>query len=222
MDLCVAAHGTAAFQGPLLGQVAADAGQASSGLAYAQVSAYLSLAPGAYDVRIVPAGAADCSTPTSLDAGSVPDVTNLPAFAPYTNATLLVAGELTPSGGDMGLTVAAIGDDVVLERGGAALRAVNAMPGIPSLDFDLGSSDAGWVPLFTGVAFASAASRAGTSVGAVDPNGYLSVAPPPGPTASAGSLIERGTRETSVVAWRESPSPRRGHRDADRHGRSAG
>src|ERR1700677_1906860 len=72
LDVCVAPHGTTAFQGPLIAQLAAslglgvlqdggnenDAGHV--GLSFPQVSAYVSLAPGQYDVRLVAAGAPSC------------------------------------------------------------------------------------------------------------------------------------------------------------------
>lgn len=77
-DVCVAPHGTTAFQGPLLGQLAAtlglaapasgDAGGEDAGavaLAFAQVSAYVPLSPGQYDALLVPAGAASCGSVTT-------------------------------------------------------------------------------------------------------------------------------------------------------------
>jgi hypothetical protein len=77
IDLCVAPHGTTAFQGPLLARLIASTGQDAGtdalapGLAYAQVSAYLSLDEGQYDVRLVAAGASSCSA--SLPTASAPD-----------------------------------------------------------------------------------------------------------------------------------------------------
>jgi len=64
IDFCVALHGTATFRGPLLAALAASPGAgdaATTGLSYAQVSAYFAVTPGQYDLRIVAAGAADCS-----------------------------------------------------------------------------------------------------------------------------------------------------------------
>jgi len=77
VDVCVAPHGTMSFQGPLLAQLAARIGEESGadaarpGLAYAQVSAYLPLDEGPYDVRLVMAGASSCSA--SLPFASAPD-----------------------------------------------------------------------------------------------------------------------------------------------------
>ena len=92
IDVCVALHGTGSYQGPLIGQLAAtnagDAGEDAEGggadddaglpgVSYAQVSAYLPLDPGDYDVRIVAAGASSCDASTAGGA-AVPDSTNLP------------------------------------------------------------------------------------------------------------------------------------------------
>src|SRR5580698_3335023 len=65
LDVCLALHGTGAYQGPLLAQFAEDAGLAADagapGLSFATVSAYLAVDAGAYDVRLVPAGATTCT-----------------------------------------------------------------------------------------------------------------------------------------------------------------
>jgi hypothetical protein len=59
LDVCVAPHGTTNWQGPLVAQLSgADGG--APGIAYSQVSAYLSIAPGQSDVLIVPAGSTSC------------------------------------------------------------------------------------------------------------------------------------------------------------------
>ncbi len=212
IDLCIAPHGTTAFQGPLIGQLATSLGvgdpdAAPAGIAYTQVSAYLSVAPGPYDIRIVPAGASDCSSPPAItadpgagtdadadagaDAGAdaatdaatgpdadaaLPDTTNLAAFAANAYATLLIAGSLTPNASAKTLSVTAMVDDSAL-AGAVALRAINALPDAPSLDFGLGSSSTGWLPLFTDVAFGSASSHAGPHVGVLDGNGYLPIGP---------------------------------------------
>jgi hypothetical protein len=80
VDICIAPHGTALFQGPLLaglgGNDAGGGDAAPPGLDYAQVSAYFSVAAGSYDVRIVAAGATDCSValapvpPSIVDASA--------------------------------------------------------------------------------------------------------------------------------------------------------
>jgi len=195
IDVCAAPHGTSVFQGPLVGQLAASLATAAGGeggavgdggavgIGYSQVSAYLPLAPGQYDVRIVAAGATSCASPLALarpfggaDAGSDEDAgdatapidatapldatapvdasaaldasidgsspasdwTNLPVLPFNTYATLLVAGDLSPVGGDAPLEVTVLRDDAILAGGAVVLRAVNAVPSETSLDFGLG------------------------------------------------------------------------------------
>jgi hypothetical protein len=175
VDVCVASHGTGSFQGPLLAQLPADA--SAPGVAYAQLSAYLPLDPGAYDVRIVAAGASSCAPVGVVDAAAWPDSFTLAALVGGAFATLLIAGELVPAGGDPPLTVALLGDDAVLGGGAASLRAINAMPGEPSLDFGLGSSATSWMPLFIGVHFAATSANVDPDDAPADANGYVPIAP---------------------------------------------
>jgi hypothetical protein len=194
-DVCIAPHGTTDFQGPLIGQLArslagGDGGAEDAslpGLSYPQVSAYLAVTPGQYDVRLVGAGATDCSADPSADAasdagadaasGSPPDTTNLPALAYGTSSTLLIAGDFSPVGADRALTVAMLPDDAVLAGGAAVLRAINAVPSWPSLDLGYGSPAGTWSPVLANVVFAQASSQAAPGYGTVDGNGYLAIAP---------------------------------------------
>jgi hypothetical protein len=257
IDVCIAAHGTTTFQGPLLAALSSSIfgtdAAATTGLAYAQVSAYLSVAPGPYDLRIVAAGATDCSTAltgasasaldggaldgasledadtvAAVDADTVTDAgteavadagteagtdavlvppaadAGLPAgmpLAPFSSnayATVLIAGLLSPTGSDQGLTVTAIVDDSKLAGQAIALRAVNAMPSAPLLDFGLGSFSTSWLPLLTNVAFASASAHVGPSVGVVDTNGYLPLAPLSSQTVSA--RLSSGATSDAAIA----------------------
>jgi len=256
VDVCVALHGTARFQGPLIAQLSGqDAGEdgGAPGLVYAQVSAYVPLDVGTYDVRLVAAGARDCSLPLPLpygidgadpdaasfadgseldrtgadgdveaednepsgdeemreeaavDAGAfdattagdldgtraeapgvdasihppghLPDTINLPPLALNAFATLLVAGDFAPAAADAPLAIGLIRDDAELAGEATALRAVNAVPSAPSLDFGLGSFASTWLPLLTNVSFGAASAEAGTDDGVVDSNGYLPMAP---------------------------------------------
>src|ERR1700678_1543757 len=138
LDVCVAPHGTTDFQGPLIAQRAAalavggsaDAGNENDGgpvgLSFAQVSAYVSLAPGQYDVRLVAAGAQTCASlaaadrqiewvEAGVDRGAAsfapPDWVTLPALQANTFSTLLIAGDLTPAGDDAPLGVSLLTDD---------------------------------------------------------------------------------------------------------------
>jgi hypothetical protein len=204
VDVCVAPHGTTLFRGPLLAQLAASLGDdggtdaAPPGVTYAQVSAYLSLAEGPYDVRLVAAGATSCSpslpsasSPDDADggdggpdtdaaSGGTPDWTDLPSLVFNTHTTLLIAGDWRPAGSDPGLTVALLGDDAVLAGPGAVLRAINAVPTWSTADFGLGSFGSDWMAILTAVPFAAASADAGVDNGVVDRNGYLAIAPQQG------------------------------------------
>jgi len=251
LDVCLAAHGTGLYAGPLFALFVDDAGLASDantpGLSYAQVSAYIAVDPGTYDMRLVSAGATSCSSAltvpaipsqdagadasgdtsadtdasadadastdagadsdanvdasTTADAGAsagtivLPDATNLAALKAGDSATLLVLGEPFPAGSDASFRIAVVHDDSALAGGAASVRMVNALPGVPAVDFGFGSFADGWSPLFTKVAFGSASTQAATNQGAADPNGYLPVAPF-GPQLVS---VRASTRPTSDV-----------------------
>ena len=218
LDVCIAPHGTGMFQGPLLAHDAAalvgDAGlpddAGAIGLTYAQVSAYVPVDPGPYDVRLVAAGAPSCDTPLSTAGGEVTDAghpadagargsadwTDLPAIANDTSTTLLVAGDLLPSGSDAPLGVTMMTDDAVLTTGAVVLRAINAVPSAAAIDLGFGpgaGADAGWLPLFTGVTFGGAGGSPGPGEGTLDANGYLPTAP-----LSAQTVIARTSGDASA------------------------
>ena len=235
LDVCLAARGTGLYTGPLFALFAGDAGLATDasapGLSYAQVSAYIAIDPGTYDVRLVSPGATSCSSAltvapipsedasmsadsemsadaeasestdadadvdananagaeasesTDADAGAsagttvLPDATNLAALEAGDSVTFLVLGKPFPTGTDASLRIAAVHDDSALAGGAASIRMVNALPGVPAVDFGFGSFAGGWSPLFTKVAFGSAGTQAAANQGAADPNGYVPVAP---------------------------------------------
>jgi hypothetical protein len=233
LDVCVAPHGTSNWQGPLIGQLSGiDAG--APGLAYAQVSAYLSIAPGQNDVLVVPAGSTSCglliadggqaaanddasteglsdaradAVSDGGDAGLASDtlgfpilsvVSHLPALSANAPATLIIAGEVRPKGGDGGLTFAVISDDIQLAGGAASLRTINALSHGGALDFGLGSLATKWNPLFMDVPFGAFGTQAGPSNGAVDANGYLPIPSFSGETMSARFSSDAGG-ETAVA-----------------------
>ncbi len=201
VDLCLAPHGTTSFQGPLLGLLAHPDGGGGGGLSFAQVGAYLPVGAGTYDLRLVPANTSSCLTTSTSDAAGaslVAETTALPPFAADAHLTLLVVGELTPSGSDAPLAIRAIPDDAVLAGGAAVLRAVNAVPSLPAADFGLGSWSATWLPILTDVAFGAASATAGPLEGSVDARGYLFLAPLLPQTASVRATTG-ATTDVAVV-----------------------
>jgi hypothetical protein len=190
LDVCVAPHGTTSWQGPLIGRLSGiEAG--APGIAYAQVSAYLPIGAGQNDILLVPAGSSSCAAP---GLPNVPVVSNLPPSTANSFVTILIAGEVRPTGGDKALTFATIPDDSQLAGGAASLRAVNAMPCGDALDFGLGSATR-WTPLFTGVPFGTFGTQAGPSNGTTDGNGYLPV-----PALSAETLSVRWSSDAGPQA----------------------
>lgn len=83
IDVCVAMHGTGVFKGPLLAPLATavPADASAPGLSFTEVSAYVALDPGTYDLRLVPAGSTSCTpgamavTDAGSNAGEGPDAT---------------------------------------------------------------------------------------------------------------------------------------------------
>jgi hypothetical protein len=165
----------------------ADAGAVgdggAAGVTFPQVTLYLVLPPGTYEVRLVAAGSTDCST-------SLVDLPSL-AIAANTYTTIAVIGEKTPVGGDQALALTSFTDEVTAPAGQIALRFVNASPSQTlTQGADLGTgSQAGtggpWAPLFSGVAFGHTGASNGSDAGTVDANGYLAFNPLQTATLSA-------------------------------------
>jgi hypothetical protein len=155
-----------------------DAGAA--GLTYPQVSSYLRRAPGSYALRLVTAGAADCSA-------SVADLASV-TLNDATYTTVIAVGDAAKVQSPEPLKLVSFADDVTAPGGQIALRFINASPQATSVDMGTGSlSSAGgaFAPLFVGVGFGLSASSAASDAGAVDANGYLALNPLAGATLSA-------------------------------------
>jgi hypothetical protein len=196
VDFCLAPHGSGAFQGPIVNSLA-NAGDADGGmaaLAFPQVSAYFYVAPGAYDARLVVAGAADCS----FGIGS--DATMLPALSAGTFATIALLGEAHAVGGAPGLQITGFLDDQ--RPGGAvALRFIQAAPAISRVDVGTGAASA-FAPFFLGVAYGQASSKAEATASdgaapTVDSNGYATLQPLSGVTFRARAS---GTAQDLAIA----------------------
>jgi hypothetical protein len=176
VDFCIAAHGTSAFTGPLLGQASAQLDAATWTLTYPQVSAYLQVPPGKYDVRAVVAGAVNCAT------GVGPDLTSPIALTIGTFATVALVGR-AHGGASTPFQIASFVDEGV--GGGSAkkvaLRFLNVTSSIATADFGTGLAGTGFKPIFTGAPFGASGSipDAGGADGAVtgDSLGYALLPP---------------------------------------------
>jgi hypothetical protein len=184
VDFCMAPHGTAAFQGPVLGTDAAsidDAGiDAGSGtLPFPQISAYLLVDPGQYDIRVVAGGAVDCST------GIVPDATNLPVLAPGGLETVALIGANNPQPGELPLKAVGFTDELKNTLVNALLiRVINADVDVPQVQ--VGELDMYFTPFTAPVG-------PGSSSAVVDPmadsNGYVPAIPFTGETIAARAVV---------------------------------
>jgi len=141
------------------------------------------VADGAAEASADDAGEASATTDDgSLDAaagdGAIAFTTLPSVVVAHSFTTLLVAGELAPSGSDPALVAVALADDSILVSGGATLRAVNALASGIAQNFGFESADGGgFLPVFANVGFAQAATQASLDEGALDSNGYLAVGP---------------------------------------------
>ena len=180
VDVCIAATG-GAFAKPLLKSIGA-----LDGLSYANVTSYVDLPVGFYDLRIIHATASDCST------GAVPDTKNLGIHTGITG-TIAAIGDLDRAGaaaGDPALQLALFVDIDAVSSARAKLRFVHASPGTPAVDVGLGKG-ASWVKVFGNVSFGHVATNGG-----IDGFGYVDVA---GPMTSAVAARVAGSSTDALV-----------------------
>jgi hypothetical protein len=180
-DMCIAAHGTTSFQGPLLSALAvAQSDGGSEGLPFPLVSAYTLVPPGQYDARIVVGGTESCAV------GIRPDTTDLPILAAGGAETVALAGEVVPVAADYRLHVLGFLDDISAS-GSAEIRVINAAPAMPLVDVGTGSLSGGnFLAIFRGVQVGQAsAPPEGWIPFLVDTNGYNANQPVSNATLSA-------------------------------------
>jgi len=170
-DFCVSPHGTnpPVWSGPQLATVQVS-------LAFPAVTTYFGLDVGQFDLEIVAAGAADCTTPVT----GTSTITNLPSLAQDMFYTIAFVGDSTASGSDPTLTAVGFQDDgIPATAANANVRFYNAAPslnGTTTVDFGTGALGASsFSGLETAVAFAALATAGGDAGVAPDTNGYVSV-----------------------------------------------
>jgi uncharacterized protein DUF4397 len=234
VDFCLAPHGSATFRGPVLAGLLAqqmEAGATSdAGLAalpFPQVSAYFYVAPSAYDARLVPAGASNCS------AGIGGDATTLPELHANELATIALVGEAQATDSAPGMQLVGFRDDAASAKGALAVRFINAAPRVPRIDLGTRTAaDGPFAALFYGVRFGHAdtsldaqppdasssdasasdasASDASAPAPMVDSNGYRSVPPwtdmivaghPPGASEDTTSAPSVSAAAQSVLTF---------------------
>lgn len=130
VDVCLAPAGTTEWKGPLL------RGLGATGLAYSQVTTYVSLPVAAYDIRVIGA------TSTGCEVGAVPDTKNVATSAGLT-ATVAAIGVIDPQGAaaqNPNFRLEIIPDDTTPVAGKTKLRFFHASPGTPAVDVGLGTA----------------------------------------------------------------------------------
>jgi hypothetical protein len=193
VDFCLAPHGTANWQGPMIGAAGpqdagayADGGTpgltfgdgGASGLGFPGVTSYFYVAPAHYDARLVAAGSPDCNVPVVA-----PDATTLPVLSEGGLITIALFTDVGRDAGAAGLKIVGFTDDVsvpppsLIGKGRCGVRFINAAPSVPSVDFGTGppSFFVGYLPMFSSVLYGQASTALETTAIApfVDDNGYL-------------------------------------------------
>jgi hypothetical protein len=186
-DVCLAPHSSASATVPI-GQgeggveyIEAWTGPVLGGkFAFPNVSAYVTVPVGAYDVGVV-----------VPEKGCTPiaPVIALPPIAEGGHVTVALVGDLEPLGMDQtARLVAFVDDDTGPQAQTAAIRFVDALPGGSAVVFGTGSVGAGnFAPLTGNVLFGSDMSSMPANSTATDSNGYALLPPAANVTLSAHS-----------------------------------
>jgi hypothetical protein len=174
VDICLAPAGSGQYANRLMQTLGAN-----DGLAYPQVTSYVELPTGAYDVRLIHATASSCAI------GAVPDTMNVQIHDGLV-ATIGAIGDLDRSGaaaGDPALQLRVFIDDTSVAGGHTKLRFIHASPGTPAVDVGLGTGSS-WIKVFANVSFGNVAGN-----NAVDSYGFVETTPVTSPVAArlAGS-----------------------------------
>lgn len=171
VDVCItSAGGDLSAATPLFASL-----NARQGLAYPQVTSYVDLPTGSYDVRVIAA------TETTCANGAVPDTKGITVTAGLF-ATAAALGDLDRNGqaiADPGFRLAVYVDSNEVASNKGKLRFVHASPGTPNVDVGLGAGTS-FLRLFGNVEFGKIAVHGG-----IDALGYLEADPFSGAAVSA-------------------------------------
>lgn len=176
VDVCIAPAGSPYPAEPLLASFGSRAG-----LSYPQVTSYLELPAGAYDVRIVAASETTCENP------AVPDTTGV-SLAPGLTATVGAIGTLA---GAPAFRLAVFADAATVSAGKAKLRFVHASPGTPAVDVGIKDAHGTFTKLFANVSFGNVGGN-----NLLDNQGYLETAPL---TATVAARVANTTTEPLAI-----------------------
>jgi hypothetical protein len=176
VDVCLSPAGSGAWSGPVL-----EGAGAAAGLSFGEVTRYLEIDGGSYDVRVVAATARDCAAPAVPDTSGV----RVEGGETYTVAATGLAGA---GSGDTAFALVPFLDETEAAAGKVKVRFIHASPGTPPVDVGVGSG-ASFTPVFDAVPFGEADEDVG-------PRGYFETEPLAGATLSARAS---GTTEDALV-----------------------
>jgi hypothetical protein len=193
VDFCLAPDGTTAFTGPVMKGLGVTAG-----LAYTEVTAYVPVTAGAYDVRIVAPNAANCST----SLAGLADITSLPAVPAdgyVTAAAIGLIGDATTP-----FQLKAYIDERSAPSGKVKLRFVHDSPGTPPVDVGVGQG-AAFAAIFPNVSYPNIAAAGGL----IDTNGYATLDPIAASPTAPVDIVARvtGTTTDALVIPVTAPVP---------------
>ena len=156
-------------------------------LSFPAASPYVLVPQGAYDVRLVAAGAADCSAPTG-------SATDIPALSAANPVTLAVFGTPNASTPDTALRIEGFVDDISATGSSAHVRLIDGSTRLANVE--LGALTPTFTPILSGVRFG--ASSAGNTM--ADANGYATIDPIAGETVVVREIGGGGAASSMATA----------------------
>lgn len=182
LDVCVQAAGESTWRGPLIREQTGRNG----GVFYGNVSAYVKLPAGNYQVRVVPGMNTHCNDAfLMLQPISIPPIEAGRIYTVVGAGNYLNYPRVFPR-----LTL--IGDDLATQSGQARLRFINASPDVTSAELGSGEG-ASYQLLFSAAMYGSFGKPEGVSSGA-----YL----PTAPKTSATFSVRASGMSTDLLALR--------------------
>jgi hypothetical protein len=185
LDVCITPSGSPFSGSPMVANIANSFdggdgcdGGVSGGLSYPEVTSYIDVPAGTYDVRLVAAGSSDCST------GLAPDLTGNSPLLYNTFNTLALIGKFTPGAGEPSLRSVVYPDDMTSPSAPdptnpyVGVRFINAAPSVPSAEIGTYDTTTAGKPSYGAIA-------SGVTFGltprppTADRYGYLSAVPLP-------------------------------------------
>ena len=185
LDVCVQAAGESTWRGPLIREQTSRNG----GVFYGNVSAYVKLPAGKYNVLAVPGMNDNCNTAFA----GFPPITSFPPFLAGRIYTVVGAGNFADYPMKIPL-LTVIEDDHATQSGQARLRFINASRDVTSAELGSGEG-ASYQPLFSAAMYGSFGQPQGAGSGS---GAYLTT----GPKTSTTFSVRASGMSTDLLALR--------------------